>query len=63
MSARQDGEDIAAWMGKLTQAVSDDHGSKSPFCPSRTMTYVKVPISNDDGAMIGAAVPPVVKVQ
>ena len=56
MAARRDGEDIKAWMDKLTQALSDDHASKSPGCARRTMTYVKIPISNDDGAMIGGVV-------
>ena len=58
MAARRDGEDIKTWMDKLGQAVSDDHYAKSPGCASRAMTYVKVPISNDDGAMIGGVVPP-----
>jgi hypothetical protein len=58
MAARRDGEDIKTWMDKLTQVLSDDHNSKSPKCASRWPTYVKVPISNEDGAMIGGAVPP-----
>jgi len=58
LMARRDDEDIMDWMKKLTQALSDDHAFKSPLCPSRTMTFVKVPIANDDTARIGGPVAP-----
>lgn len=58
ISAREPGEDIAAFMERVTLALSNDHTFRSPNCSSRTMTHVKIPIDGEGGP-IGSAINPI----
>lgn len=42
-----DAVDVKHWVEQIMgRAISDDHSRHSPFCPSRKMDNVKIPITN-----------------
>jgi hypothetical protein len=54
MIPRQPGEDVMAWLKKLSQALSDDHAQRSPKCEPAGFSNVQVPLH--DGP-VGTSLP------
>ena len=44
VAERAEGEDIGAWMEKVTAAVSADHQTRSGGCPSRKLRELMIPV-------------------
>lgn len=47
VTARREGEDVAAWMNSVVVRVSADHRALSPLCVAEKLEYLKVPAPKD----------------
>lgn len=52
-------ENVIQWMELfLRPALGADHMRRSPLCRALTVEYIKIPISNEEGARVGDPVTP-----